>query len=63
MPTYRSLRARAEPSTSRQTRAVTVVSHAPGARTAARRAGASPYQRAYASCTASSASVSEPSKR
>lgn len=45
-PTYLSRRARAEPSTSRQMRPVTVVSQAPGERTSSRRPCGSAYQRA-----------------
>ena len=62
-PTYRSLRARAEPSWSRQIRLVTVVSQAAGDEIASRSSGERAYQRNSASCTASSASASEPSSR
>ena len=62
-PTYRSLRARAEPSWSRQIRLVTVVSHAGGDAIASRSSGERAYQRMNASWTASSASAREPSSR
>ncbi len=62
-PTYRSRRTRAERSWSRQIRLATLVSQAAGLSMASRSLGARAYQRAYVSCTASSASTSEPSSR
>ena len=62
-PTYRSRRTRAERSWSRQIRLATFVSQAAGLSMASRSSGAMAYQRAYVSCTASSASTSEPSSR
>lgn len=62
-PTYVSRRTRAEFSRFRQIRLVTVVSQAPGDSMASCSARGIAYQRAYVSCTASSASESEPSSR
>lgn len=59
-PTYVSRRARAEVSWLRQMLVSTFVSHASG--TSIRPASA-PCQRRYVSCTASSASLAEPSSR
>jgi len=62
-PTYRSRRTRAEPSRSRQMRLATFVSQAPGDSMLSCCCRDMAYQRAYVSCTTSSASASEPSSR
>ncbi len=62
-PTYRSRLARAEPSRSRQMRLATFDSQAPGVSISRRCSSDRAYQRAYVSCTTSSASATDPSSR